>query len=198
MTLPFTRRSPRRTPLRSALLALLPALTCGVAHAQAVPTATGPGGRLTLGVLASGYQADFGKRDIAGGALFGDANLTMHIGLEAEARTLRYHEEAGVSQATYLAGPRLPLRSHALAPYVKVLGGVGVFHFPYGYATGHYFVVAPGAGIDYQVGNSGLKLRLIDFEYQSWPQFTYGQLHPYGLSAGVSLTFWRSETWRPD
>ena len=187
-----------RAPLRTALLGLVPALAGATAYAQAVPTATGPGGRLSIGVLASGFQADYGKRDIGGVALFADANLTIHIGVEAEARTLRYHEEAGISQGSYLAGPRITLRPHAFAPYAKVLGGVGVFHYPYGYATGHYFVLAPGAGIDYRVGNSGLKLRLIDFEYQSWPQFTFGQLHPYGLSAGFSLTLWRSETYRPD
>lgn len=167
-------------------------------NAQAVPTATGPGGRVTLGVLASGFQADYGKREIGGAAVYTDVNLNIHLGIEAEARTLQFHEEAGIRQNTYLAGPRFTLRPHALAPYAKLLAGVGTFRFPYGYANGRYFVVAPGAGIDYRVGNTGLKLRLIDFEYQSWPQFTYGQLHPYGLSAGISLRLWKSETYRPD
>ena len=167
-------------------------------QAQAVPTATGPGGRLSLGLAASGFQADYGKRDIGGAAVYLDANLNLHLGLEAEARRLQYREEAGVRQTTYLAGPRLTLRPGALSPYVKLLAGIGQFRFPYGYADGRYFVVAPGAGIDYRLRGGGIKVRLIDFEYQDWPQFTYGQVHPYGLSAGVSVRLWHSETYRPD
>ena len=167
-------------------------------HAQAVPTATGPGGRLSLGIAASGFQADFGKRYIGGGAVYVDANLNMHLGIEAEARRLTYNEEAGIRQTTYLAGPRLTLRPHAFSPYVKLLAGVGQFRFPYGYADGRYFVIAPGAGIDYRLHGGGIKLRLIDLEYQDWPQFTFGQLHPYGLSAGISIRLWHSETYRPD
>lgn len=176
----------------------LPALSPACAGAQAVPTATGPGSRLSLGIAGSAFQADYGKRYIGGVAVYADANLTPHLGLEAEARTLRYHEEADIRQTTYLAGPRFTLRPHAFLPYAKLLVGVGQFHFPYGYADGHYFVVAPGAGVDYRLGGSGIRLRLIDFEYQDSPQFTYGQLRPYGLSAGVSVRLWRSETWRPD
>lgn len=168
------------------------------ARAQAVPTATGPGGRITIGILASGFQADYGKRLIGGGAVFVDTNLYMHVGIEAEARRLTVNEEAGIRQATYLAGPRFTLRPQALAPYAKLLVGVGTFRFPYGYANGRYFVVAPGAGVDYHLGNKGLKLRLIDVEYQSWPQFTYGPLHPYGVSAGISISLWHSDTYRPD
>lgn len=184
--------------LLSAILLSTPALLAVRAAAQAVPTATGPGGRLSLGVAASGFQADFGKRHIGGAAVYVDANLTMHLGIEAEARRLQYHEEAGIRQTTYLAGPRLTLRPHAFSPYAKLLVGIGQFHFPYGYADGRYFVVAPGAGIDYRLRGGGIKLRLIDFEYQDWPQFTFGQLHPYGLSAGISLRLWHSETYRPD
>ncbi len=187
-----------RHRLLSAIVLSTSALLAGRASAQAVPTATGPGGRLSLGVAASGFQADYGKRTIGGAAVYVDANLTIHLGIEAEARRLQYNEEAGIRQTTYLAGPRLTLRPHAFSPYAKLLVGVGQFHFPYGYADGRYFVVAPGAGIDYRLRGGGIKLRLIDFEYQDWPQFTYGQLHPYGLSAGISLRLWHSETYRPD
>jgi len=31
-----------------------------------------------------------------------------------------------------------------------------------------------------------LRLRLVDFEYQEWPGFAYGAIHPYGVSAGIS------------
>jgi hypothetical protein len=31
-----------------------------------------------------------------------------------------------------------------------------------------------------------LKIRLIDVEYQQWPQFTFGTINPYGVSFGLS------------
>ncbi len=166
------------------------------AAAQALPTATGPGGHVSVGVFASGFESDYGLRRIGGYGAYADYSPTWRMGAEAEYRTLHLHEEAQVSQTTYLAGPKIGLSSRSLAPYVKVLGGLGVFHFPYRYADGHYFVVAPGAGLEWRIADGRARLRLIDFEYQSWPQFTYGSLHPYGISAGVSIRLWKSETRR--
>ena len=166
------------------------------AAVQALPTATGPGGHVSVGAFASGFESDYGKRRIGGYGAFADYSPTWRMGVEAEYRTLHFHEEAQVSQTTYLAGPKIGLSSRALSPYVKVLGGLGVFHFPYRYADGHYFVLAPGAGLEWRLGDGRARLRLIDFEYQEWPQFTYGNLHPYGISAGISIRLWKSETKR--
>ena len=49
-------------------------------------------------------------------------------------------------------------------------------------------MIAPGAGIDWRVHRSRFSLRLIDVEYQIWPNFVpYGEIHPYGASAGISF-----------
>ena len=32
-----------------------------------------------------------------------------------------------------------------------------------------------------------IRVRLADVEYQVWPGFTFGSLHPYGISAGISF-----------
>jgi hypothetical protein len=53
--------------------------------------------------------------------------------------------------------------------------------------VGSYFVVAPAAGLDWHLHESRWNVRVLDFEYQLWPRFTYGELHPYGLSAGISF-----------
>ena len=56
-------------------------------------------------------------------------------------------------------------------------------------------MAAPGAGLDWrpphrdQTGDdrpSRFLIRILDFEYQVWPGFTFGTLHPYGLSTGLS------------
>lgn len=178
--------------VRSAALfafTLAAALAAGrAAHAQALPTATGPGAYLIVGGTFSDFESDYGKQAITGAGIYADSNLFWRYGLETEARRTVY-PDFGESQSTLLAGPRWSFRAKGLVPYVKLLAGGGRFDFPYGYAHGNYFVVAPGAGLDLRLGEK-LRLRLIDFEYQDWPSFTYGPLHPYGVSAGLSYQFY--------
>jgi hypothetical protein len=156
------------------------------AGAQAIPTATGPGSFLSVGVAASGFQQDYGQHYIGGETVYVDANLYRDIGIEGEARLLNAHTSEDVKQSTYLVGPRLSLHVFGLNPYIKVLAGRGSMVFPFHYATGSYFTYAYGGGIDWRVRESRLVVRAVDFEYQTWPQFSYGTLHPYGISVGVS------------
>jgi hypothetical protein len=154
------------------------------AGAQAMPTATGPGAYVIAGATYSGFESDYGVQKISGASVYVDANFIWRYGLEVEARRMDY-PHFGERQSTLLAGPRWSFRATGLVPYVKVLAGGGRFDFPYGFGYGNYFVVAPGAGVDLRVGRK-LRLRLVDFEYQEWPGFTFGSLHPYGVSAGIS------------
>ena len=93
-----------------------------------------------------------------------------------------------VTEASYLGGLRIALspRAGKLTPYAKLLAGAGEITLPYGYAHGGFLTYAPGAGLDLAL-NDRLTVRAVDFEYQHWPQFTFGALSPYGLSAGLSL-----------
>jgi hypothetical protein len=157
----------------------------------------GPGSLVAIGVIGSGYQLDYGHRHLAGVGAYADFNLTWRLGIEGEARLLRYHQEDDTHVSTYLIGPRLSFGKHRLNPYGKVLVGLGKFNFPFNYGHGSYFVVAPGAGVDYRI-NRRVRLRLVDFEYQEWPQFTFGAMQTYGLSTGISFTLLRSGTRRSD
>lgn len=163
-------------------------LGCGSqrVHAQALPTAAGGGSYLAVGGGVTAMRNQYGETTVAGGTAFTESNLTPHIGLEYEGRFLRLNGSESVTQSTYLAGARYSMRNYRLQPYVKVLGGLGRMRFPFGYATGEYFVVAPGAGVDYHLTDRWTA-RVIDVEYQHWNNFTYGGLTPYGLSAGLSF-----------
>jgi hypothetical protein len=156
------------------------------ASAQAVPTATGPGSFISAGLEVSGFQQDYGQRYIGGEGVFVDANLYRRVGIEAEVRLLNARTSEDVKLQTYLIGPRISTDIHSFRPYIKLLAGRGGFDFPFHYATGSYFVVAPGAGLDWHLGESRFNVRVIDFEYQVWPQFSFGELHPYGASVGIS------------
>jgi hypothetical protein len=174
-----------------AALLLMGLTGAQAARAQALPTATGPGAYVIVGGTYSDFQADYGQRKISGASVYVDSNLQWRWGVETEARRMMY-PNFGESQSTLLAGPRWSFHPKGLVPYVKFLVGGGRFEFPYGFGYGDYFVMAPGAGVDLRVGRK-IRVRLIDVEYQDWPGFTYGTIHPYGISAGISFQVLGSE-----
>ena len=159
------------------------------AQAQASYAGTGPGSYVSLGATFSGYNSgQYGKTLLTGGSGYIDANLYRRIGVEAEYRKLNHGTSEGIRETSYLVGPKISFKPCHFRPYVKLLAGRGDFHFPFGYAQGSYFMFAPGGGVDWRVGHSRLQLRLIDVEYQIWPNFVpFGQLSPYGASAGLSF-----------
>jgi opacity protein-like surface antigen len=170
------------------VLLTLVAIMCELrqAHAQAVATATASGVSLHAGGGYTNYQADYGKRRLGGYFIFADYNRTPHWGLEFETRMLRFNQEFNSHQTTFLIGPRYTYRKPHFTAYGKLLLGNGRFHFPYDYADGSYFVLAPGGGVDVRLGSSRFTIRAADIEYQSWPNFTFGGLHPWGYSGGIS------------
>jgi hypothetical protein len=183
-----TQRAVARLILRllggiAILLALLAAAP--PAHAQALPTGVGPGAYIVVGGTYSEFKSDYGQQTIAGESVYVDTNLLWRVGVETEARRVAY-SNFGERQSTLLAGPRWSFRPRTFIPYVKLLAGGGRFDFPYNFGYGTYFVAAPGAGVDLRLGNR-VRVRLVDFEYQVWPGFTFGSIHPYGVSAGLSF-----------
>lgn len=165
---------------------LLLAAGTRVAAGQAKETAGGPGSYLSAGGGVSAFQADYGQQVIGGGAVFVDANPTWRYGFELEGRWLNYHTDEQVTEQNYLGGVRVMLwkPGSRFQPYGKFLAGVGHITFPFQYATGSYLAMAPGAGVDIHL-NDRWSVRAVDFEYQLWPQFTYGQLKPYGVTVGL-------------
>ena len=174
--------------LRAFIAALCICSTASVARSQAIATATGPGSYVAVGAGVSGFQTDYGHHRIAGVLAFADVNPQWRFGLEGEARFLRWHANEQVTETNYLGGLRVALarRPGRWSPYAKFLAGAGEITLPYGYAHGGFLTYAPGAGLDIAL-NDRFTVRAADFEYQHWPQFTYGALSPYGLSAGLSL-----------
>ncbi|MDR3735054.1 MAG: hypothetical protein P4L10_05880 [Acidobacteriaceae bacterium] len=169
-----------------ALLGVSLLLCPARAMAQEMPTETKLGASLIAGGGISEYQIDYGKRVLGGVHTYIDFNLASRYGFEAEGRWLFTNQSANVHASTKLIGPRVSLfRFHGIQPYAKLLVGSGHFNFPYNYAVGNYFVMAPGAGMDVELHHK-IVVRLIDVEYQAWPQFTYGAIHPYGVSVGIA------------
>jgi hypothetical protein len=182
-------RSVEKSAAFLRLLLVLLLLHCVSLHAQVAESAVGGEQRISVGGFVSGFHLDYGKRTLGGAGIYVDADLNPHLGIEGEARWMFLHQENQTKFTTYLGGPRYQFSSIGrLRPYVKALAGEAMFQFPYKYATGNYFIVSPGAGVDYRL-NHRIRLRLADFEYQYWPNFTYGSMSTYGVSCGVSYGF---------
>ena len=99
-----------------------------------------------------------------------------------------FRTNENVTETTYLIGPQIYIirPARTFRPYAKFLIGEGKLAFPFGYAQGGYLAYAPGGGVDMHLSDRWTA-RLVDFEYQLWPKFTYGDLKPYGVSAGLSF-----------
>jgi hypothetical protein len=115
-----------------------------------------------------------------------DVQPHWRFGVEAEARYLRLHTSEELTEKNYLAGPRVLIRSGRYQPYAKFLIGDGHIEVPFNYAHGDFLALVPGVGLDLTV-NDYINIRVFDVEYQLWHDFPFGNMSPYGVSAGVSV-----------
>ncbi len=158
------------------------------ARAQAPEAAVGDWSALSVGGSVNASRLQYGQHWMIGGTAFVDANFTWRYGIEGETNWEVLRQVEHTRATTYLVGPRFQLsglgENAQWRPYVKFMAGDGYFNFPYHYAWGNYFVMAPGGGLDYRV-NSRIRLRVLDAEVQYWPTFTYGSMTNLSVSAGV-------------
>jgi hypothetical protein len=166
---------------------LLVALALGrTASAQVLPPGDAGGLSIFAGATASAFSLQYGDRKMLGITPFVDVDTRRDLGFEGEARWLDFHQTDNVHVTTWLAGPRYHRSIGKYQIYGKGLVGIGEFNFPYNYAYGRYLVVAPGGGVDYSLTRR-VRLRLLDGEYQYWPQFTFGPMSSYGISTGLRI-----------
>jgi len=153
------------------------------ARGQAAESADAGHGKIWVGGSFTAATLEYGDRRMLGATAFVDADTMRHLGFEGEARWLDFHQTANVHAETYLGGVRFHMNRDRYQFYGKTLVGTGHFNFPYNFATGNYFVVAFGGGVDYMLSRRW-KARA-DFEYQQWPQFTYGSMSSISASMGL-------------
>lgn len=176
---PLLGRMAVSTVLATACLAIV-----RPAAAQVTPSGDKGGFTLMAGGTASGYEIGYGQQKLLGVSAIVDTDTTRRFGIEGEARWLMYHQTDGLHVTTWSVGPRYHFTRGKFQYYGKGLIGVGDFTFPYNYAHGSYLVISPGGGVDWRYTRK-ISFRLADFEYQYWPQFTFGAMNSYGLSAGI-------------
>lgn len=178
--------------LLSFALLFVPALS----FAQVAPATRGGGKDLWAGAEYSYFKPDYGPNNFSGITVFADLNnvVISRLGVEGEARWLRFNSFQGEIEDNYLAGPRYRVyRFHNASIYAKFLMGAGRITYPGGIGSGSYFAYAPGVTGEYRFKRRWAARA--DWEYQFWPSapgtiFTYpypsNGLNPNGVSVGVS------------
>ena len=170
--------------------------------AQSQPSAEGPPILLWVGASFSTFNPDYGCGSASpftcwNGQVVGISPyahtapiLFNRIGAEGQARFLLWHGPNGLTESTYMAGPRIRIASFgAMSLNARFLFGVGRLHVPVNqFGAGTYFAYAPGGTLDYRM--SKRVAARVDYEYQRWPSFgglngNHG-LTPNGLSFGFS------------
>ena len=198
MQMLFIRRS------ATALLLFLLAAGALSTRAQVAPSAYARGMSIAAGGEISGFQPDYAGNGVpeaapfsgylAGMGTFVDVKFTPWVQIEAEGRWMRFNRpDGGIYEDNYLIGPRLPiykLHFWRATPYAKALIGWGKLNFENGNGWGRYTDIAMGGGLDIKMSKR-INLRVPDFEYQIWPNWSEGgtntaSLKPYGISVGVS------------
>jgi len=182
--------------------------------AQSFPSAEGPKVSVWVGAELSSFNPDYGcsgntpfsciSQQLIGIAPFVDANhlFLPRLGAEGEARFLHWRGPgSGVTESSYLAGPRFGLVSfkHSIFLSGKALIGSATIHTPpTDPGNGSHFALAPGGVAEFRMTRR-LAARA-DYEYQIWPFFKgrptasttgTGGLTPNGFSLGVSYMILR-------
>jgi len=169
---------------RALLFELAVLLAVGrLAGAQSSESANAGNRFLWVGGALSGSYIQYGAQKNLGITGYFDADSIRRLGFEGEGRWMEFRPAHNIHAETYLAGPRFHFNTGRFQPYIKGLTGLGDFNFSYNYAKGRYFVIGSGGGFDYRVNNR-LSTRA-DFEYQYWPQFTFGPMSAGGVSIGI-------------
>lgn len=170
-------------------------LFAGAAQAQVAPSAYGSGHSLWIGGEYSNVNASFpyqSNQRLSGISVFADYNVSGPVGVEAEARFLRFNSFYGESEDNYLAGPRYVVRRFGrLQPFAKFLVGIGKIQYPFSVGSGSYLALAPAGGVDYRLSRRWA-IRA-EYEYQFWPgspgfaNEPANQLTPNGFHAGIAF-----------
>jgi opacity protein-like surface antigen len=170
----------------SFMALLLAALIAPTAHAQVVPAGDQGGVIISAGAMGSGAMLQYGDRKMLGITGFVVVDTRRRLGLEAEGRWLEFNQTENVHAETFSAGARYHYDVNNFQPYAKGLIGFANFNFPYNLATGKYLAITAGGGVEYKLSEK-LHIRIADFEYQTWPQFTYGNFNTISVSTGIRV-----------
>jgi opacity protein-like surface antigen len=181
----------KKTCLLSLVLSLA-IIAPSAMHAQATAAAT-RGGIIQAGAAYSYSNEDeYPGRHLQGATVYGTFDLNNHLGIEADVHLDSvFKSYFQYTESSYVVGARWTQRFKRFAPYGKGMVGLGHSFAPRpnqivgGNTPGTYFLFALGGGLDYSLTNK-INIRVVDFEYQRWPNFPPHGLTPPIFTFGVA------------
>jgi opacity protein-like surface antigen len=178
----------------AVVLALVGAVCCFTRSADAqyrehaLPTASRAGDlQIGGGLILGSSNYNFTPTQLVGGAGYTTFDIRSHLGAEFSFHHSQTSVDSTVYERTYEIGPRVYVSKGRLSPYAKMMYGRGVYNFHNGVANVAYNIYTFGGGADFAVARS-INVRG-DYEYQSWPGFPLGTLHPNVVTIGVAFHF---------
>lgn len=162
-------------------------MVCGTAHAQSLPTASRIGDLQIGGGLVFGRSSyNFNASNLIGATFYTSFDRKI-LGFEADFHQVNPSSGQSVYERTYEIGARAHYVVGNMVPYGKFMIGRGVYNFPGNAANVAYNMYGYGGGADYRLLRS-MNVRG-DYEYQTWPGFPLGTLHPSVITVGVAFHF---------
>jgi len=161
-----------------------------VSHGQAVPTASRAVGTIQIGLGLTTVSPDYATLYAKGISIYGDLDITSHIGAEADVHLASIITPSDIGENTYLIGPRYVFHYKRVTPYAKALFGMATIQYQQGSygPVGHsanYGVYAFGGGLDVKATHH-INVRAFDVEFQKWPDFAPHGLSPIVYTVGVA------------
>jgi opacity protein-like surface antigen len=174
--------------LAVSLVTLLP----GTLHAQATAAAT-RGGIVQAGAAYTFSNEDqYPGKHLQGMTLYGTFDLNNHLGVEGDVHLASvFKSYFQYKETSYDAGLRWTQHYRKFNPYAKALVGFGhssainAQQIVGGSTPGSYFLYGLGGGLDYNLTDK-INIRVVDFEYQRWPNFPPHGLTPPLFSFGAA------------
>ncbi len=161
-------------------------------HAQATPAATRGG----MAQVGAGYtysnEDEYPGKHLQGMSIYGTFDLNNHLGIEGDVHMASvFKSYFNYKETSYDAGLRWTEHYRKFSPYAKGLVGFGHStavnsrQIVGGSTPGSYFLFGLGGGLDYSLSDK-INVRVVDFEYQRWPNFPPHGLTPPLFTFGVA------------
>ncbi len=154
-----------------------------------VPPAAMKHREFELGAFGTYTQPDYGhsvNTDVGVYAVY----TSKYFGIQADAVDTVINR-GGIREASGVIGPRIQLRAKELTFYAKAQAGAGRFSGDPANRYSNKIVGAVeqyGGGMEVNVLKHA-KLRVIDYSYQVWPEFSPRNLSPTIISSGLAVRF---------
>ncbi len=163
----------------AGLLVLVPA-----SHGQAAPSGLYKS-HIEAGAGVLYLNNDYTDRANKGLSVWGDYDFTRLFGVEVEAHFGSIITPDDVGENSYLVGPRLLYHKRKFTGYLKVMVGRGtIINQDFNQSSSFNILPAFGGGLEYRISHK-LNVRIVDFEYQRWPDFEPDSLTPLAVSVGL-------------